>query len=98
MRNEHRHPDPVQAFSQLVEEAWPLTLDSSPRAIHVSSATARGEGRVRGHSNSIVSGSLEQWTMCNPTKAGRTKTRFSCEFSPFHPAIPAYCLPHDIDR
>src|SRR6266567_4918374 len=39
MRNEHRHPDPVQEFSQRMEEAWPLTLDPSPRAIHVSTAT-----------------------------------------------------------
>ena len=28
-----RHPDAVQKFSQRVEEAWPLTLDPSPRAI-----------------------------------------------------------------
>ena len=28
-----RHPDAVQEFSQRVEEAWPLTLDPSPRAI-----------------------------------------------------------------
>src|SRR5438876_8960659 len=59
--NGHRHADPVQEFSQRVEEAWPLTLDPSPRAIHVSGPTARGEGRVRGHANSTVSGSLTQW-------------------------------------
>src|SRR6266516_7053971 len=57
----HSTPDPVQGFSQRVEEAWPLTLDPSPRAIHVSGATARGEGRVRGHANSIVSGALSNW-------------------------------------
>src|SRR5439155_12066649 len=56
----HSHPDPVQEFSQRVQEAWPLTLDPSPRAIHVSGPTARGEGRVRGHANSTVSGSLRQ--------------------------------------
>src|SRR5881296_2367499 len=60
MSNDHRTPDPVQGFSQRVEEAWPLTLDPSPRAIHVSGATARGEGRVRGHANSNVSGSLRK--------------------------------------
>src|SRR5438445_8002350 len=66
MNNEHRHPDPVQEFSKRVEEAWPLTLDPSPRAIHVSSATARGEGRVRGHANSNVSGAMsnEQCAIC----------------------------------
>src|SRR6266498_2944235 len=50
-----RTPDPVQGFSQRVEEAWPLTLDPSPRAIHVSGPTARGEGRERGHANSNAS-------------------------------------------
>src|SRR5262245_55311325 len=30
-------------IAHFVEEAWPLTLPS-PRAIHVSGATARGEG------------------------------------------------------
>ena len=67
MNNEHRHPDPVQEFSQRVEEAsWPLTLDPSPRAIHLSGPTARGEGRVRGHANSTVSGSRVQlpWWLC----------------------------------
>ena len=33
MSNEHRHPEPVPGFSQRVEDAWPLTLALSPRAI-----------------------------------------------------------------
>src|SRR6266516_6295692 len=53
----NRHPELVREFLQRVEEAWPLTLDPSPRAIHVSRATARGEGRERGHSHSTVPGS-----------------------------------------
>jgi hypothetical protein len=51
-----RAPDSMQELSQRL--AWPLTLDPSPRAIHVSCVTARAEGRVKGHSNSTLSGSL----------------------------------------
>src|SRR6266516_5589750 len=58
----NRHPELVREFSQRVEEAWPLTLDPSPRAIDVSRATARGEGRERGHENSNMSGSLKKST------------------------------------
>src|SRR5438093_6795102 len=94
MNNEHRTPDPVQGFSQRVEEAWPRIPLPAPleRSAAVSKTsrsawevrrrrqlaaccgwsrttqprsvpTARGEGRVRGHANSNVSGSLLRCTI-----------------------------------
>src|SRR5262245_18591709 len=64
--------DPEPEFSRRVEEAWPLTLDPSPRAIHVSGVTARGEGRVREHPNSTVR--RQDWNCA----AGARK--FKCRF------------------
>src|SRR5207247_3025624 len=37
----HRHPARVQKCSQRVEEAWPLTLDPSPRAIVICDLRSR---------------------------------------------------------
>src|SRR5262249_29901232 len=58
--NVHKVPEPVRGSSRSVEFARPLTLDPSPRAIHVSSATARGEGSVRGHSKSAMAPEPQQ--------------------------------------
>src|SRR5437762_2096526 len=47
MSNEHRHPEPVQGFSQRVEDAWPLSLGTERGCVgdqpqRVGSAKASG--------------------------------------------------------
>ncbi len=51
MSNEHRHPEPVQGFSQRVEDAWPLTLALSSRAIGTERGCVGDQPQRVGSSN-----------------------------------------------